>query len=255
MNRPIDLYYFTGTGNTLLAAREIQRTFVERGMHCALRRIEKSDPAKVDPARTLGIGFPIAGFTTYPLVWEFVNKLPQSHGSQAFAFATMGGMAFAAMGPLKRTLSAKGYAPAGATQIAMPSNLWYKKYDQAKTAKRTAMGLAHARRFANALADGKARWRTFPLLWRVLHPLLTSKKMWNSAPDYVKIDRDRCTKCALCVEMCPADAVELNQEVVLNGKCQWCMRCISYCPERALYYSKDQYQRYRPVKIAEILHD
>ena len=255
LNAPVDLYYFTGTGNTLLVAREVQKTLAARGLQCALRRIEKSDPAAVDPTHVLGLGFPIAGFTTYPLVWKFIEKLPQAHGAPAFAFATMGGMAFAAMGPLGRILSAKGYVLTGATQISMPANLWSKRYDPDKTRKRTEQGLSHARRFANDLADHKARWWTFPLLGRLLHPLLTSKKMWSSTPDYVKIDRDKCTKCALCVELCPADAIELNQEVVLNGKCQWCLRCVSYCPEQALYYSKDKYERYKPTTIEEILHD
>lgn len=254
-NGPVNLYYFTGTGNTLLAAREVQRTLSQRGLQCALHRIEKTDPAQVDPARTLGLGFPIAGFTTYPLVWRFIERLPRSPGAPAFAFATMGGMAFAAMGPLGRILAAKGYRLAGATQISMPANLWCKRYDPDKTRKRTEKGLAHARRFAANLADGKARWRTFPLLGRLLHPLLTSKRMWSSAPDYVRIDREKCTKCALCVELCPAGAIELNQEVVLNGKCQWCLRCVSYCPEKALYYSKDKYERYKPVAIEEILHE
>ncbi|MCU0607032.1 MAG: EFR1 family ferrodoxin [Candidatus Edwardsbacteria bacterium] len=255
LNAPVDLYYFTGTGNTLLAAREVQKTLIGRGRQCALHRIETSDPAAVDPTHVLGLGFPIAGFTTYPLVWTFIEKLPRSQGAPAFAFATMGGMAFAAMGPLGRILDSKGYHLLGATQISMPTNLWSKRYDPDKTSKRTEQGLAHARRFANDLADRKARWRTFPLLGRLLHPLLTSKKMWSSAPDYVRIDRDKCTKCALCVELCPADAIELNQEVVLNGKCQWCLRCVSYCPEKALYYSKDRYERYKPVRIEEILHD
>ncbi|MDI6739340.1 MAG: EFR1 family ferrodoxin [Candidatus Edwardsbacteria bacterium] len=253
MTNPVDLYYFTGTGNTLLVARKMKGTFEMRGIACVLRRIEKSDPTKVNLSHTLGIGFPIAGFTTYPLVWNFINKLPRSNGAPAFA--TMGGTAFAAMGPLKRILMAKGYAPTGATQIVMPSNLWYKKYDPVKTKKRTDKGLAHGRRFANALVDKKARWIAFPLLSRLLHPLLTGKRMWNSAPDYVKINRDKCTRCALCVEMCPADAIELNQEVVLNGKCQWCMRCVSYCPEQALYYCRNKYARYKPVSIEEILHD
>gem|GEM_PF-6745703 len=57
------------------------------------------------------------------------------------------------------------------------------------------------------------------------------------------------------MELCPAGAIELNQEVVLNGKCQWCLRCVSYCPEKALYYSKDKYERYKPVAIEEILHE
>lgn len=255
LTAPVDLYYFTGTGNTLLAARELQQTLAARGLQCSLHRIEKTDPAAVDPTHILGLGFPIAGFTTYPLVWKFINALPRSDGAPAFAFATMGGMAFAAMGPLGRILKSKGYRLAGATQISMPANLWSKKYDPVKTQRAIDKGLAHARRFATAIAEDKAHWRTFPLLGRLLHPLLTSKKMWSSTPDYVKLDRDKCTKCALCVELCPADAIELNQEVRLNGKCQWCLRCVSYCPEQALYYSKDKYQRYTPVRIEEILHD
>jgi ferredoxin/flavodoxin len=249
----MDLYYFSGTGNTLLAAREMQKTFGARGIECRLRRIESSDPAKADPERALGLGFPIAAFTTYPLVWDFVSGLPQAQGTPVFAFATMAGMSLCALGPLKRMLSNKGYRSVGAKQFIMPSNLWIKKYNPRKTEKQIVKALAKVRRFANDLADGRAKWVKFPLMPDLFFPLLRSRHVWRSTPGYVKLNPGKCTNCALCLELCPAGAIQLNSDVRITDKCQFCLRCISHCPQEALYYSKDQYQRYRPVKAEDLI--
>ncbi|MDO9026771.1 MAG: EFR1 family ferrodoxin [bacterium] len=255
MNGPIDIYYFSGTGNTLLAAREMQRTFAEKGLRCTLHRIEASDPRKVDLSSTIGLAFPVAAFTTYPLVWDFVHKLPEAKGTKAFGLSTMGGFSLCAMGPLKRILKQKGYLPIGARQVVMPSNLWYKQYDPAKVQKTIGKGKSKVRSFALDLAAGKSSWIRFPLIPDILFPLFKSKRIWQSTPGYVKVNTEKCTKCAQCVEMCPVGAIQLNQEVLVSNDCQWCMRCISYCPEKALYYSQDQYQRYQPVEAKDLLHD
>ena len=251
--RPIDLYFFSGTGNTYMAARAMQAAFEERGVQCRLRRMEASDPAKADPACTLGLGFPIAAFTTYPLVWDFIEKLPQAKGTPAFAFATMAGMSFCALGPLKRILLKKGYTPIGARQFVMPSNLWIKKYHTKKTEKQIQKALAKARKFANQIVDGRSQWIKFPLVPDLLFPLFMSRHVWRSTPGYVKLDADKCTNCAQCLELCPAGAIQLNSDIRVTGKCQFCMRCVSYCPKEALYYGKGRDQRYRPVDIKEML--
>ncbi|MBI5805412.1 4Fe-4S binding protein [candidate division TA06 bacterium] len=248
----IDLYYFSGTGNTLLAAREMQKAFAEKGLQCTMHRIEASDPQKIDLSHTIGLAFPIAAFTTYPLVWDFVYKMPVTRGTKVFAMATMGGFSLCAMGPLKRVMKQKGYLPIGAKQVVMPSNLWYKNYDPAKIQKTISKGQRTARNFALDLAAGKSSWIRVPLVPDLLFPLFLSKKLWQGSPGYVKVNPDKCTKCAQCVEMCPVGAIQLNEELVISNACQWCMRCISYCPEKALYYGNDQYQRYKPVEITEL---
>lgn len=250
----IDLYYFSGTGNTLLAAREMQKVFSEKGHNCTLRRIETSDPQKIDLSHAIGLAFPIAAFTTYPLVLDFINGMPAAKGTKVFALSTMGGFSLCAMGPVKRILKQKGFQPVGAKQVVMPSNLWYKKYNQDKVQKTIDKGQRTTRSFALALMAGKASWVRFPLIPDLLFPLFTSKKVWQSTPNYVKVNAEKCTKCAQCVEMCPVGAIQINEGLVISNACQWCMRCISYCPEKALYYGKDQYQRYKPVKPEELLH-
>jgi ferredoxin/flavodoxin len=256
MTPPYDgagLYYFSGTGNTLLAARAMADEFRGRGIGCRLGRIESSDPAKTDARRALGLAFPIAAFTTYPLVWDFIERLPRSEGAPAFALATMAGMSLCAMGPLKAILEKKGYLPIGARQLVMPSNLWVRKYNTVKTREKVRKALLKARGFANDILEGRSKWRRFPLVPGLLSPVFRSRWVWNSTPGYVKLDRDKCTNCALCLELCPAGAVQLNSDVRITDKRQFCMRCVSYCPQQALYYGKDRHQRYRPVEAAELI--
>jgi ferredoxin/flavodoxin len=255
LNSDIALYYFSGTGNTLLAAREMQKTFSEKGLNCDLHRIETSDPRKIDLSHTIGLAFPIAAFTTYPLVLDFINGMPEAKGTKVFALCTMGGFSLCAMGPVKKIMKKKGYLAIGAKQVVMPSNLWYKNYDPAKIQKAIGKGQEKARDFALDLVAGKSSWIRFPLIPDILFPLFKSKRIWQSTPGYVKVNTEKCTKCAQCVEMCPVEAIQINEELAISNACQWCMRCISYCPEKALYYSQDQYQRYQPVEAKDLLHD
>lgn len=251
--KTIDIYYFSGTGNTYLVAKEMAKAFGERGSQCRLQRMEASDPAKADLTHTIGLGFPIAAFTTYPLVWEFVDRMPQAKGTPVFAFATMAGLSLCALGPLKRILVKKGYAPIAAKQFKMPSNLWIKKYNTKRTEKQVQKAMAQARKFAGQVVDGRSKWIKFPLVPNLLSPLFMSKQVWRNTPGYVKLDADKCTRCAQCLELCPVGAIQMNPDVRVTGKCQFCMRCVSYCPQQALYYSKNKYQRYQPVDIKEML--
>lgn len=256
MTTPFDgagLYYFSGTGNTLLAARAMADEFRGRGVDCRLMRIEASDPGRIVHSQALGLAFPIAAFTTYPLVWDFIERLPRSEGAPAFALATMAGMSLCAMGPLKAMLEKKGYLPVGARQLVMPSNLWVRKYNTGKTREKVQKALAQARGFATDILEGRSKWPRFPLVPDLLSPVFRSRWVWNSAPSYVRLDRNKCTNCALCVDLCPAGAVQLNSDVRITDKCQFCMRCVSYCPQQALYYGRNRYQRYRPVEAAELI--
>ena len=83
-DRPIDIFGFSGTGNTLLVAREIAATLREAGVTVTLRLMERADPADVDPTHTIGLAFPVAVQTTYPLVFRFARALPLARGAAHF---------------------------------------------------------------------------------------------------------------------------------------------------------------------------
>jgi flavodoxin len=52
-NENIDLYYFSGTGNTLLVAKKMVETFNDNGIKANLLKIEDSNPDEVNLEHTL----------------------------------------------------------------------------------------------------------------------------------------------------------------------------------------------------------
>lgn len=64
------------------------------------------------------------------------------------------------------------------------------------------------------------------------HPYKPSKQM--PASIYPTTDTQRCTKCGICVDVCPVDAISIAETVETNGAlCTVCCACARYCPEQA----------------------
>ncbi len=49
------------------------------------------------------------------------------------------------------------------------------------------------------------------------------------------LDEDKCTRCELCVRVCPYFAITMEDKITFNDdKCFGCGLCISKCPTKAL---------------------
>ena len=279
----VDIYWFSGTGNTLLVAREMSSAFAEAGVDVALSRMETTDPAAVRPDRTIGIACPVACQGTYPLVWSFVEGLPPVDGAGAFLVDTLAGRSGGIVGPMRRIVERKGYTPLGAREIIMPSNLFCRKPKDARTrrsagevaqdammpsdalckpvederdVRKRQEGLAAARRFAADLMAGTADWAP----WSVSQGMLR----WTStcAPTRwllhrmirLRADEGACTRCGLCARLCPVGNITVDDAPpVFADKCQACMRCFSFCPTGAIRIGKRDLGRYRAVEAADLL--
>lgn len=45
---------------------------------------------------------------------------------------------------------------------------------------------------------------------------------------------ENCDQCGICVDVCPTNAISINQDVVTNGElCTWCCACVNACPQEA----------------------
>lgn len=70
---------------------------------------------------------------------------------------------------------------------------------------------------------------------------------------YIEIDTERCISCGICVETCPSDALEMEQEsppASLTELCISCGHCAAVCPEGAIS-SSDTNSR-APFGLSEI---
>ena len=52
----------------------------------------------------------------------------------------------------------------------------------------------------------------------------------------VKVDLEKCTGCGTCEEVCPVEAIKVENEKakVDNDECVDCGTCVDECPEGAL---------------------
>lgn len=250
-----EIYYFSGTGNTLLIVREMLSVFSERKIPAALFPLERADPRTVKPAGALGLAFPVAAQSTYPFVWRFIAGLPPGEGTDVFLADTLAGFSGGIVGPLKRALVKKGYVPLGAAEIIMPSNFFPGKRDAAKEMRTIQAGRAAARLFAASLIEGRGRWRRVPILSDLVCGMSRSSLLWKGLRRFfpLVVDPARCTRCGVCAKICPTGNIAVRDLPVHAGRCEVCMRCVSFCPASAISVPGKKSAIYRAVALKEIL--
>lgn len=55
------------------------------------------------------------------------------------------------------------------------------------------------------------------------------------------VDSENCTGCGICVDVCPAGAIEVNGQAVINtDACTGCAVCVSECPNEAIIIAQKE---------------
>jgi ferredoxin len=254
-SKNIDIYYFSGTGNTFLAAQEIKNAFLDNACKVKMNCMERSNPTEIDLNHTIGIGMTTAYFSTYHFVWDFINKLPNTNGTEIFLFTTMGGFSGGLLLPVKKTLLSKGYTPIGACEFVMPSNLNKKTVSQSELNEKSEKMKLKAKSFVAQLIDNKAKWSYNPILSFIfysLYKLADPPKRFRNMYK-ISVDTSKCIQCNVCYTSCPADNIRMYEYPRFEDNCQMCMRCFSYCPVSAISFKNKDFIPYHSAEIKDIM--
>lgn len=258
--KTIDFYYFSGTGNTLLVVSKMKETFVKNNINVNLFKIENHlslDTIEIYKDHIIGLAFPVVMQGTYPFVWEFIRKLPKVYGVPIFMVDTMMFYSGGIVGPVKKIVKKKGYIPIGAKEIIMPSNLLVKKLNEKKSKLKINRGIKKAKEYAIKIIAGESRWGRIPIFSSIMSLFSRGHSSWKLYRKFFKISIDtiKCTKCGLCIKLCPISNIKFNKEGFPNfsDKCVFCMRCYSFCPSEAIRLNNKDYKRYKAVKASDLL--
>jgi hypothetical protein len=140
LKNTIDLYWFSGSGNSLVIALEVKEFFTSKEKSVRLLPLEKINPRTIKMKGTIGFIIPVAGQSTYPFIWEFIEELPETKDTPCFLIDTLAMYSGGILGPVKKIFKKKGFLPVAATEIRMPNNFQITKRSLEKEKKCIARG-------------------------------------------------------------------------------------------------------------------
>ena len=239
------IYWFSGTGNSLSAAKLLAELIGDTTLVQIACRSSLPDAVGGDGCK-IGFVFPSYYGDLPRIVRTFAEKLNILPGTDLFSVVTMGAFGKGSVKAMEELLKEKSLILRYGTGVRMPAN-YILNYDPAlfgaKSGRRVKVKLKKAdkkiRRIADDIISGKQTIETNSI---------TAKTLYT---DIEKLDSDffaseKCTNCGLCVRVCPVKNIQLtNGKPVWLHHCEHCVACISWCPSAAIENGHKTQQRTR----------
>lgn len=257
------LYYFTGTGNSLWFAKQMQEHILDCKIKSIPEAIDKGQLAVEE--ESIGIVTPLYFFGLPEVVLRFIKESDLSTTRYTFIVVTHGGPPIIEGGVIEQTealMEEKDMRLDASFMQWMPGNfiVWYG----ALPGFIQNFLLKYAERRASQIAKivsngGSRRERGNPLVTRTIAQKEYPKWLNNlSAADEGFWATDACNACGICEKVCPVKNVRFqNGTPQWQHTCQQCMACIQYCPNEAIQYKKvtQNRKRYRNphIMVSEIM--
>lgn len=231
------IFYFSGTGNSAWAARQLARLTGDTAYDITgLRQLPD-----LDSDGQIGFVFPVYAWGAPEIMVEFAKKLPKTQ-SFTFGVCTCGGNAGLAMKQFSKV-----YPLRSSYSLVMPNNyiIGSDTDDESEIRQKITAARAELERMAQEIGQRKPVYRVHEGGLAGVKSHLVNfgfNKFARSAKPFFA--EDRCNGCGLCMRNCPAHAITLrNGKPVWAAQCFQCMRCINECPEQAIQYGKSTTRR------------
>ncbi len=274
-----EIFYFSGTGNSLVVARDISgRLNGKLNSMAALLNTETISSA----ADVIGIIFPVHNVVNggVPfIVRNFLSKLEMAAPAYVFAVCTCGAGSGDALVNIEKLIQAKGSKLAAGFTIKMPFNCppFTSREEQAKRFAQWALKLEEI--YETVITQKEIKVKSInPLIQALVYPLgqfmhYTILKNYrrlaedpNAEFDVAVhlVDRsyfidENCDGCGICAKVCPVENIEMvNNQPVWQNHCESCLSCLVWCPHKAIYggilSGKSERYHHPEVKLSEMIY-
>lgn len=257
-----EVYYFSGTGNSLVVARDIAKRI--DGKVVSIPSVVNEESIRID-ADVVGIVFPAYYMRMPGIVERFVNKLANIQDRYIFAIVTVGGIAGGVLPRLSEAIDKRGGSLSAGFIVRMPAN-YIHNADALPLFLQKRMFRNWSKQVDKIAYAVQVRNRGLPGMFNPIMTLLFSRHINREylegglSPD---IDRNfwvdgKCNGCKVCFEVCPVGNVKVvDNKPVWQHHCEKCLACIQWCPKQAIQFTDATIKRKRyhhpDVKLSDLL--
>jgi ferredoxin len=192
----------------------------------------------------LYIGSPVYGGYPIPPVMEFIARLPKAEAGYSVPFVTYGGVTSGvALHRMGQALAQRGYSVLGAAKVmaahsimlAADSPLGKSRPDASddRMVEDLAVTVNAKLKLGNPPGLDLSVLAYQPEEIRILKEKGDFESARHSFPP-MKLNQKACTRCGVCAEACPVDAVTFSPHLEISSSCISCYNCARSCPEGAI---------------------
>jgi ferredoxin len=239
------IFYFSGTGNSLYAAKNIAGTQGEPLLSIA-KEFDKEDNLfeyKFNKNELLSFVFPVYAWAPPKIVLDFINRMKiTGEKPYVFSLCTCGEEEGNTTHILQKSLAGKGLSLDSAFSMEMPNNYIIgfdvdPKEVEIKKLKNAELTMQEVNNIIKKRQKGIFRIipGKFPTLKSaIINPFFNrfalSTKMFYAT--------DECTRCGICEKVCPLHTIKIEEKPVWSKACTQCLACINSCPVQAIQCGK-----------------
>ncbi len=266
-NMSAEIYYFSGTGNSLVVARDIAEKI--NGNIIPIVSVLDQEIINTN-ADVIGFVFPIHDYKPLPLIEQFIKKIANLNSKYIFAVCTYGVIPLGAMKIFEQNIKACGGELSSGYVVKMPHNglgISCSNEEQNKRFKRWKIKLEIISENINSRKKEKPEVLNIPvhyilsgLIFSTMLPTLNilwqgTIKGWNSLS---LISNNKCNGCGICKKICPVNNIEMvDNKPKWFEHCVLCFACLQWCPKEAINAGSitEGMPRYHhpDVKISDII--
>jgi Pyruvate/2-oxoacid:ferredoxin oxidoreductase delta subunit len=250
-----NIYYFSGTGNSLAVARELTKNLV----NCRLLPIAKALESKclVPKVKKVGIVFPLYYVGLPEIVQRFVQAIELEGVQYVFCIVTKGWpIVGGAIKQVQNILNSRGYQLSAGFYIRMPMNDIIVIQPASSPVQERLLAAMPEK--VNAIA-GKVSLCQRYFAWEpvgFVRPLRNGPFIKRvHAEDRYFCTTDACSACGVCEAVCPVRNIVIDKDgPKWQGKCQQCLACFHFCPQHAIVFDKGKTKKQPQYRCSGITY-